>query len=92
MILRRADERGSIPAYSVHTHAGRDLGRVAVVPAAVVAFLVAEGISPRVSVAGSSSRRAPEDAVQLLVDIEAWFAPGERMEIPVVLDERAAED
>ncbi len=89
LILRRADERSHIPTYSVHTHSGRDLGRIALVPAAMVGFLIAEGIAPRVSVLGSSSRCAPEDAVQLLIDIEAWFAPGDRMDTPVVLDERA---
>ena len=75
----------------VITQSGRDLDRIAGPPAAMIGFVLSEAITPRVCVGVSSSALLPQDALQLTLDIHAWFAPGERIPFPVAFDERLVE-
>jgi hypothetical protein len=76
------------PRFRVITSSGRDLGGITRIPAEMIQFLLDEGIEPHVCVLVSNPGLPPQDALQLDLEIEAWFAPGEPVTMPLVFDER----
>ena len=91
LILRRVQlPRRTTPGFQVLTGSGRDLGRIAGPSAAMIEFALAEGATPRVSVALSSATDPPEQALMLFLDVMAWFAPDEEKGTPLPYAERVA--
>lgn len=89
LTLRRLElPRRASPEFRVITQSGRDLGRISGTPAAMIEFALSEGIRPDVCVLSADPALPPEGALQLHLEIVAWFAPGERVEPPLVFDER----
>jgi hypothetical protein len=83
--------RQTAPEFQVITLSGRDLGRIVGIPAEMIRFMRAERIEPRVCVLVSDPSLPSQDRLQLDLEIEAWFAPGEPVTMPLVFDERAGE-
>ena len=90
-VRRRLRPRGSPPQYELLTSSGRALGRVAGVPAEMIEFVLSLGATPRLTVGFASSALPPDEALQLVLEVDAWFPPGARLEIPVVYDARSVE-
>ena len=92
VLLRRVEQPpGRQPAFQVLTRSGRDLGRITNVPAQMIDFMLGEGLEPEVSVLACSVDLPWRQALQLILELHAWFAPGEPVSAPVVYDKGMGE-